>query len=79
MLNLPPEKRAIEELNHELRQQPDYEDKMEFRELGPNGSVSFFDPRLDAFLKDERDDDFTFAPFEAAIRAYRERRNSSVL
>lgn len=72
MPNLPSENDCLKELNQELRQHPDYEKGMKFTELGPRGSVSFCDPRLDAFLNGKRPHDFTLAPFEAAIKAYQE-------
>ena len=72
MSGLPSEDDCLHELNQKLREHPDYEDKMEFRQLMENGSVSFYDPRIDDLLNGRREHDFTFAPFEAAIRAYAE-------
>jgi len=74
MSHLPTRTEYVEALNEELKQHPDYENGMEFRELHPGGNLlSFHDPRVDAFLNDEREFDFTLAPFEDAIKAYKDK------
>ena len=70
MNKIPSDKQCIAELNQKLQDHPGYEDGMQFRELGANGSVSFYHPKLDAFLNDKVDSNISFAPFEETIKVY---------